>query len=55
MVNVDNALQLIATMVAIIAGCYAIAWHRARLKELQRHLNKTKMYKGTEFDVTKEE
>ncbi len=28
--------QLGATAVAIVTGIYAIAWHRARLKELKR-------------------
>ena len=29
--------QLGATAVAIVTGCYAIAWHRARLKELRKN------------------
>lgn len=53
LVHLDNALQIVATLVAIAAGIYAIAWHRARLKELQRHLNRHKMYEGTEYEVKK--
>lgn len=32
-------LQIGATAVAIVAGCYAIAWHRARLKNLRSKQN----------------
>ena len=31
--------QLGATAVAIVTGVYAIAWHRARLRELKRKRN----------------
>lgn len=53
LVHLDNALQIVATIIAITAGIYAILWHRARLKELERHLNRHKMYKGTEYEVKK--
>ena len=31
--------QLGATAIAVVTGIYAIAWHRARLKELKRKRN----------------
>lgn len=50
LVDINAMLQIVATLVAIVAGCYAIAWHKARLRELNRALNRTKMYEGTEFE-----
>ena len=38
--QVNDIAQLVATVVAIIAGVYAIQWHRFRLKEGRRHLDK---------------
>lgn len=32
--TVNQVLQAIATVVAIITGCYAIYWHRRRIEEL---------------------
>lgn len=33
--QVNDALQLVATGVAIVAGIYAIKWHRVRIKGAQ--------------------
>lgn len=33
---VNDALQLVATTVAIIAGIYAIRWHRVRIANAQK-------------------
>lgn len=40
--QVNDVLQLIATAVAIVAGIYAVQWHRFRLKQGQRALDKKK-------------
>lgn len=36
----NEVFTLIATLVAIIAGIYAIQWHRFRLQQGRRHLDK---------------
>ena len=36
----NDILQLAATAIAIVAGLYAVRWHRFRLKEGRRHLDK---------------
>lgn len=36
----NDLLQLIATAIAIIAGVYALRWHKFRLQQGRRHLDK---------------
>lgn len=33
----NDVLQLIATAVAIVAGIYAVVWHRVRIAEVKRN------------------
>ena len=35
----NDVLQLIATCVAIVAGIYAVVWHRVRIAEVKRKNN----------------
>lgn len=50
--NVANdILQLVATVVAIIAGLYALRWHRFRLVEGKRHLDKKARMKQIEATI----
>lgn len=51
----NDVLQLIATAVAIIAGLYAVAWHRFRLKEGRRHLDKELRMKKIKRDIEEDE
>jgi len=37
--QVNDVLQLVATGIAIIAGVYAVRWHRIRIKLAQENLN----------------
>ena len=36
----NDVLQLVATAIAIVAGLYAVRWHRFRLVQGRRHLDK---------------
>lgn len=36
--QVNDVLQLLATAVAIVAGIYAIKWHKARISDLDRRM-----------------
>lgn len=38
--QVNDVLQLALTAISIIGVVYAIAWHRARLKDMKRKLDK---------------
>lgn len=35
--QLNDVLQLVATVVAIVAGLYAIKWHRVRIEEINRN------------------
>ena len=34
--NANDVLQLVATVIAIVAGLYAISYHRKKIKELDK-------------------
>ena len=36
----NDIMQLVATTIAIIAGLYALRWHRFRLQQGKKHLDK---------------
>lgn len=36
----NDIMQLVATTIAIIAGLYALRWHRFRLQQGRKHLDK---------------
>jgi hypothetical protein len=38
--TLNDVLQLIATAIAIIAGVYAVRWHKFRLDQGRKHLDK---------------
>lgn len=39
-VALNDVLQLLATAVAIVAGIYAIVWHRVRIEEVKNKVDK---------------
>lgn len=49
----NDFLQLVATSIAIIAGIYALRWHKFRLQQGRKHLDKTYRKKQIE-DTIKE-
>ena len=36
----NDILQLVATAIAIVAGIYAVRWHKFRLEQGRKHLDK---------------
>jgi len=52
-VQANDILQLVATGIAIVAGSYAVQWHRFRLQQGKKHLDKDARMKQIE-DTIKE-
>lgn len=50
LVNLNDILQAGATVVAIVAGIYAIVWHRARLRELAYKVYQRKRHNAQRKD-----
>lgn len=38
--TLNDVLQLVATVIGIIAGIYAIVWHRVRIEEVKNKVDK---------------
>lgn len=53
--NVNGVLQIVATLIAIVAGVYAIQWHRFRLMEGKRHLDRKERKKQIEETIKETE
>ncbi|MHC4302570.1 MAG: hypothetical protein ACYS7Y_35365 [Planctomycetota bacterium] len=49
----NDLLQIVATTIAIVAGLYAVRWHKFRLQQGKRHLDKKARMKQIE-DTIKE-
>lgn len=51
----NDILQLVATGIAIIAGIYALRWHRFRLQQGRKHLDKKARMKQIEATIKETE
>jgi poly(3-hydroxybutyrate) depolymerase len=47
----NDLLQLIATAIAIVAGLYALRWHKFRLEQGKKHLDKKQRMKQIERTI----